>query len=64
VEWSHLYDGHASDKAITQSYGIIELLEGDVVMADRGFDIQDLLVEKRVTLNIPPFLRDRDQLTV
>ena len=62
---SHLYGGHVSDKAITQSCGIIELLEeGDVVMADRGFDIQDLLVEKRAILNIPPFLRDRDQLTV
>ena len=62
---SHLYGGHVSDKAITQSCGVIELLEeGDVVMADKGFDIQDLLVEKRVILNIPPFLRDRDQITV
>ena len=44
---SHLYGGHVSDKAVTQSCGIFELLEeGDVVMADKGFDIQDLLVEK------------------
>ena len=41
---SHLYGGHVSNKAITQSCGLIELLEeGDVVMVDRGFDVQDLL---------------------
>ena len=62
---SHLYGGHVSDKAITQNCGLIELLEeGDVVMADRGFDVQDLLVPKKVILNIPPFLKDREQLTV
>ena len=37
---SHLYGGHVSDKAITQSCGLIDLLDaGDVVMADKGFDI-------------------------
>ena len=62
---SHLYGGHISDKAITASCGLIELLEaGDVVMADKGFDIQDLLVGKKVILNIPPFLRERDQLSL
>ena len=25
-------------------------------MADRGFDIQDLMSQKKVTVNIPPFL--------
>ena len=62
---SHLYGGHVSDKAITQSCGLIDLLEaGDVVMANKGFDIQDLLVPHRVILNIPPFLREKDQLSV
>ena len=32
-------------------------------MADRGFDIQDLLAARQTKLNIPPFLRDRSQLT-
>ena len=62
---SHLYGGHVSDKAITRSCGLIDLLEaGDVVMTDKRFDIQDLLVPHRVILNIPPFLREKDQLSV
>ena len=30
-------------------------------MADRGFDIQDDLASLRVRLNIPPFLKGKDQ---
>lgn len=43
---------------------ILDLLEsGDSVMADRGFDIQDDLTLINVKLNIPPFLKDKDQFT-
>ena len=31
-------------------------------MADRGFEIQDLLVSKKASLNISPFMRCKDQL--
>lgn len=34
----------------------------DQVMADRGFDIADLLAPKCVTLNIPPFTKGKTQL--
>jgi len=62
---SHFYGGHVSDKAVTDNCGIIDLLEpGDVVMADKEFDIQDLLVPKRVALNIPRFLKEKDQLSL
>lgn len=40
------------------------LEEGDLVLADRGFTIEDLTNEKRVSLNVPPFLKGRDRLTV
>ena len=41
-----------------------DLLEkGDSVMADRGFNIDDLLAPKGVTLNIPPILDGQPQLT-
>ena len=41
---------------ITQNSGFLDLIRpGDEVMADRGFPIRDLLLERRATLNIPPF---------
>lgn len=54
---SPLYTGSISDKAITQSSGIIDLLEeGDQVMVDKGFSIGDLLENCKASLVIPPFL--------
>ena len=54
---SSLYQGSISDKEITRRSGILSLLEeGDEVMADKGFLIQDLLEPKKATLTTPPFL--------
>lgn len=36
---------------------------GDLVLADRGFTITDLLLVKHATLNIPPFLGQRSKFT-
>jgi hypothetical protein len=59
-----LYAGRTSDKKITKDCGILGLLEaGDQVMADRGFDIESEL-PAGVSLNIPPFLNGKDQLTL
>ena len=33
------------------------------VMADRGFTIHDMLAGKGVTLNIPPFMEGRKQIS-
>ena len=50
---------------MTQDCGLIDLLEpGDVVMADKGFDIQHLLAPKKAILNIPPFMGGKEQLTL
>uniref|UniRef100_A0A671M1R8 THAP-type domain-containing protein n=1 Tax=Sinocyclocheilus anshuiensis TaxID=1608454 RepID=A0A671M1R8_9TELE len=54
---SSLYTGSISDKEITKSSVILNLLEeGDAVMADKGFLIKDLLDEIHATVVIPPFL--------
>ena len=56
---SDLYGGTASDKAITADCGLLQHLQpGDMVMADKGFTIRDILPEG-VLLNIPSFLVNR-----
>ena len=63
---SQLYEGSISDKEIVARSGILspELWsEGDSLMADRGFTIQEELNPLKVRLNIPAFLSGRDQLT-
>lgn len=50
---SDIYGGSISDRRITQESDFLShLKEGDFILADRGFDI---LEEKGVRLNIPPF---------
>ncbi len=59
---SNLYAGRFSDRKITAHSGIYDLLEeGDSIMADRGFELDDDLPQG-VKLNIPPFLDGREQL--
>ena len=60
---SKLWSGRVSDKEITLKSGVLSLLEdGDNIMADRGFDIRDI-VPPGVSLNIPPFKGTRAQLS-
>ena len=58
---SDVFGGRISDKELVKRSGLCALLvEGDSVMADRGFVIEDLL-PTGVSLNIPPFLEGREQ---
>ena len=60
---SPLWGGRVSDKQITRESGVLDLLDaGDNVMVDRGFDISNI-VPDGVTVNMPPFLAGRDQMT-
>ena len=55
-----LWSGSTSDWKIVQESGLIDLPEkGDHLMADRGFNIRDLLTRRGVKLNIPPFSKGR-----
>ena len=52
---SDLYEGSITNRDIVERSGLLDLLEeGDSVMADKGFTIQDLLAKRGVKLNIPP----------
>ena len=55
---SKVWSGNISDRHITMRSGFLDMIEpGDEVMADRGFTIRDLLLERDARLNIPPFTR-------
>ena len=59
------YEGSISDYKITEKSGFLNYLErGDVVCADRGFTIENLLVEKGATLVIPPFKGKNEALSL
>lgn len=61
---SEAFVGSTSDREIVIKSGFIDKLEkGDAIMADKGFDVSDLLEAKGVLINIPPFLKDKQQLS-
>ena len=61
---SDTWEGRTSDKYITEHCGIInKLLPGDVVLADRGFDIGDSVGMMQARLHIPAFTKGKSQLS-
>jgi hypothetical protein len=61
---SKSWGGRVSDKQITAESGFLDHLKpGDMVMADRGFTIEDLLAPLNCSLAIPSFTRGKSQLT-
>ncbi|XP_015770603.1 PREDICTED: uncharacterized protein LOC107349020 [Acropora digitifera] len=61
---SELYPGSTTDKEITVKSGFLKMLEqGDEVMADKGFLIQDELAGVGATLTIPVFLKGKQQFS-
>ena len=55
---SKLCPGSISYKAIVQESGLLNhLTPGDMILADKGFLIQDI-VPRGVSVNIPPFLNN------
>ncbi|XP_069128215.1 uncharacterized protein [Argopecten irradians] len=60
---SDAYGGRASDKFITNDSEFLDRLEyGDLVLADRGFDIADSVAQANSELRIPAFTKGKDQL--
>lgn len=54
---SQAWGGRVSDRCITEESGFLEhICQGDVVLADKGFTIGDILAKRGAFLSIPPFL--------
>ena len=61
---SSTWGGRVSDKYITDHSGVLDnLIPGDVVLADRGFDIGDSVGMMQASLHIPAFTKGKSQLT-
>ena len=57
------YGGRVSDKYITENCGYLYKLQpGDVVLADRGFNVQESVAYRGAMLNIPVFTKGKAQL--
>ena len=62
---SDAFEGSMSDNDIVKKSGFLDKLEaGDLILPDHGFTIRDMLYEKKIDLNIPPFIQGRNRLTV
>ena len=60
---SDLFEGDIDDVKIFKESGILKHLEPyDLVLADRGFTVRDLLNPLQVELKIPSFLKGRESL--
>jgi len=61
---SQAWGGRVSDRCITEESGFLDFIcKGDLVMADKGFTIGDLLAKKAAFLQIPPFLANKGQFS-
>lgn len=60
---SNGYAGSASDRQIVERSKLLQICDsGDSIMADRGFNVQDLFASKGISINIPSFLKGKSQI--
>ena len=61
---SDSWGGRVSDKYLTEKSGILQqLLPGDVILADRGFDIGESVGMMQASLQLPAFTKGKSQLS-
>ncbi|XP_065665541.1 uncharacterized protein LOC136086967 [Hydra vulgaris] len=58
------WGGRVSDKQVTIQSGFLNILEtGDLILADRGFRIEQEVATKGAILKVPAFTKGRSQLS-
>ena len=62
---SEAFEGSISDKEICEKSGFFNIIEkNDMILADRGFLIEEELRQRGAYLNIPPFMRGKKALSL
>lgn len=62
---SKAWGGRTSDKFITENCGFLDKISaGDLVLADRGFDLSDSMALLSAYIKVPAFLKGKSQLTM
>lgn len=60
---SDCYGGSTSDRQIVERGSLLNKTEpGDSIMADKGFNVQDLFEASNVIINIPTFFRKKNRM--
>ncbi|XP_074643712.1 uncharacterized protein LOC141900631 [Tubulanus polymorphus] len=61
---SDIYGGSASDRQICERSNLLQICDpGDSIMADKGFNMQDLFVPVNVAINIPEFFKKKNRMS-
>ena len=61
---SDSWGGRVSDKYLTENCGILrKLLPGDILLADRGFDIRESVGVMQALLHVPAFMKGKKHLS-
>ncbi|KAK4309446.1 hypothetical protein Pmani_018943 [Petrolisthes manimaculis] len=61
---SDVFGGATSDRQICERSNLVNKVEsGDSIMADKGFNVQDMFINPNVEINIPEFFRKKTRLS-
>lgn len=61
---SNAYGGSTSDRQIVERSALVDMCDPkDSVMADKGFNVQDLFASRDVSINIPTFFRKKNRMS-
>jgi hypothetical protein len=58
---SPAYGGSSSDRQIVERTTLCD--KGDSIMADKGFNVQDIFAPYDVTINIPTFFKNKNRMS-